>query len=502
MNKLYPALFILGLTLTQLSCGSSSSSSSSTNGLSDSYPSDMVLASPFADGNAVESLLRLGSRAQAQGDMVEIQGFAEKRQEVADRLIATDINSCSFLLNLSANAPTANCYGPPIDYTNHTDGTGGDGSLPSGDLGIWEETEGDTNEACVARKINSLVGEVQARVDGAIALMTAMLCIANVNGSDTLPGVGEPRDLASEVDSGLSDFTVSAASVERSQDTTAGNPTYVSRIVGEEVLATQDATPTALDVTLTHVRGNTTNTEYQGRMQSKITGDFDSGGNCPSGTKMLATSILYEKTGNSLRYRMMNGAYCSTTADPFDENGDLDGSSKFNQDSNPSGWANNFSDATFNINTSDGSGNYSYAWQAGPMDGRTRTFVANIFAEETAGIQGCGYYGFGPDMSATNVGVIEGMICNWAGPGGRTATNDTSIQAEIVQRQCVAYDETAGIFTSDAGTLAISYAPSTTCSTSDGSFTFDDRSGPLTNDLMTLANYQSDVTNPTRPSDL
>jgi hypothetical protein len=87
----------------------------------------------------------------------------------------------------------------------------------------------------------------------------------------------------------------------------------------------------------------------------------------------------------------------------------------------------------------------------------------------TGGNDGCGYYGYGPDVgsNAGDVGEIDGMICNWAGPG--STLPKTSVTK--VQRQCFSRNSDGLLVSistdsdgdSTAEGLAITYAPTNSC---------------------------------------
>ena len=77
--------------------------------------------------------------------------------------------------------------------------------------------------------------------------------------------------------------------------------------------------------------------------------------------------------------------------------------------------------------------------------------------------EGCGYFGFGSDISSqADFGTIDGMICNWAGPGHTMPRNPVT----AVQRQCFSLDTTSGAYQPDATRQNIRYAPTNDCDSS------------------------------------
>jgi hypothetical protein len=135
-----------------------------------------------------------------------------------------------------------------------------------------------------------------------------------------------------------------------------------------------------------------------------------------------------------------------------------------------------------------------YVWQAGPTDGNTRVFNSVISSSGSAK-SGTSYFGFGPDIADSGVGNISGFICNWAGPQPTGNTHNTQLAANPnVQRQCMDYDSSTGLYTSvsaaDADAtraLKITYAPTENCNyaaTDDDypNFTYASSAGTMTND--------------------
>ncbi|HLG19050.1 MAG TPA: hypothetical protein VI895_04440 [Bdellovibrionota bacterium] len=511
------AFFVCTALLGPLSCSNSTDDGNNTNtnpttetnGLSASYPSDLAVTSPFTSGEVVEGLVRLNSRAQATPNPdEEFKGYFERIDELETRITATDPTACGFGIGVFRPIPAATCYGPSISYTNHPDWAPPDDpsllddNLPPGDLGIWDELEANTNEPCVVAKVNSLMAEVQSKVDMAVDLVSSMLCVAKVTGADTLPVEGESKDLTTTLQDGLTatdtPFTISAATIERQADTSDGFKSFLSEVSGSAEAPTFDqATQTIVtSVHLKHIPTSDDNSTYRGRLWMTVSGGtFGPGAKCGGqSAKMVATSILYSKDANGrLLYRLQRASYCSDTANPFDANNALDASKK---DPDPDGWVDNFVDSTFDISVSDSTGVISYAWQAGTGDSHARVFLSELSAASDGGRTGCGYFGFGPDVTRADIGSIDGMICNWAGPH-----NDHTPQA-LVQRQCVDFDTTNKIWTSNQSNLAVEYGPVNACAVDVADAADFDGRTVLANQLAPIAEMNADVTPPAKPSSL
>lgn len=483
-----------------VSCSSSSSTDStgSSNALSETYPSDLAVTSPFAaSSSANQARLAVYAVEAPPTDQMEVMTFEDRREEISQRLEATDVNTCGFTLDLFRPAPDVSCYGPTINFSGHPDGSPSSGGLPPFDLGIWEENEGSTGEACISAKVNSLVASTQAQVDTATNLITAMLCIANVNGSDALPAAGETKDYLTDIAGADLPFEVTTAQVERLEDSSDGKPVYQTTIIGSSSFDTREI---AAEIYLKHIPTEADNSAYRGRLWYTISGDVGQGGNCgQGGPKLFAVSVLYSKTtAGILSYRMQRAQYCSeTAARPFADDFSLDPANKSPGDGGDGvGWSGDFNDATFEINVEDGTGKFAYAWQAGPSDGNTRAFIAEVTAGDDGTISGCGYFGYGPDAESSDVGEISGMICNWAGPG-----NVHNPMTAKVQRQCVTRNA-EGKFVSDSDLLAITYAPTNSCNSAGAPFVYGTVTGAVTNNLVDIGVMQADVSVPDRPPGL
>ncbi len=503
-NILFLTLFV---TLALFfSCSGSSNNSSDTNttsenGLSEAYPTDLAITSPFATESAVEGLLkiRLGETLSTE---IEVKPFSEKKEEILDRLKGDEPGKCGFSAQLFTPPRSVTCYGPSITFSGHPDAGAqpSSGTLPPGDLGIWKENEATTGEACAAAKINSLISEVQAQVDMAVNLVTGMLCIANAKSLDTLPSSGETKDFKESLQEAMDEtetpFSIEEAKLARESEPSDGNAVYLSTITSSATIETKTIT---ISVNLKHIPTSDDNSTYQGRLWYTISGSLGQIGNCtPSGPKMFAVSILYSKNSEGrLNYRMQRATYCTEDADPFDSNNNIDASNKFNATSNPGGWADNYHDGTFDLDASDGTGTLSYAWQAGSLDGNTRVFLAEIEAGSDDSKSGCGYFGFGPDAASSDVGNIDGIICNWAGPGNIHNPLQTK-----VQRQCMSFDSSSNKFASDSSRLNITYAPANSCDSAGSPFMYDGISTATTNNLIPLVDMQADITPPSKPGNI
>ena len=491
------------------------------NPLAVAFPQQVAIASPVRsnsnDTRRQGIVVRQSLGADAAG------GYADKTERLQAILDGTTVEDCAFEFDLRRRGPVADCYGPRLTYANHpqapspdanttdddsgfTD-TDGDGELPSGDLGLWRSTEGTGGEACAAATMNARVGEVEAQADSALFAMASMLCLANVSG-ESLPADGSGLDITTLVADGFSvngtSLTVSTASISLSDGV------YTSFLEGS---GSSSGVAERYRCRLKH-RDGANGVTYTGKLSCTI--EADTGmkhGNCNQ--PELATgetdalSIAYQRNSASiLTYELRSANYCGSTGiDPWVSNDDytVDAGRKLNLSRDPgdddlSGWANNFNHVRFQFNVNTGGGLYNFAWQAGTRDGHTRILNLEMDSQDQEGNhEGCGYFGFGDDISdEDDYGDIEGMICNWAGPGHSMPRDP----AEAVQRQCFVLDTASGVYRPDSARENLVYAPTNSCDSAgfDGlgnPFTYTDGmttvTGSVAHDLFPVADMPSVV---------
>ncbi|QQR80247.1 MAG: hypothetical protein IPJ69_13175 [Deltaproteobacteria bacterium] len=486
-----------------------------TSDISENFPADLAVASPTAAQSTGAGLVIAGHHKA-----VELSSDADlqtKQEAIAELLAATNdaVTDCDFTLDLRVNTNNATCYGPELTYSNHPDLSGigdgdtnnddplgqfndtdGDGSLPTGDVGLWTENNGDTAEACASAQMNAKVEGIASQVDSAMLAMASMYCLANVNSISLPSDVGDSVDLTSVVSSGFSSngigITVTAAGLSRAADDVDGNAVYIATLEGT---ASQESNTYAVDFRLKHIPTSTDASSYKGKLSYTIGQEgVDSQGCDPHQGITYATSIEYEKASvTSMTYALNNGTYCL---------GDDIYTSGSDYTVNPSAtWSGNFNKVLFNYNPSTSVGNYSFAWQAGYNDDNARVMNMSI-AESGASTTGTAFFGYGPKVYEDGAGSIEGMICNWAGPGA------AHTPIEIVQRQELSLNNESGLF--ETTSSDITYAPTNTCDSTGsgqgGTFTYSDGTTTVNtavdNTLVDLTAIATAYTEPTAPADV
>lgn len=458
---------VVGLFLSVLfiaTCGDSkttddTTTTSSTNTLSTAYPAEATVTSPTAASGSSSSV---SQALKVKEGTVAVKPPTDEATDIKNILNATKEDDCKVSFDTSLQVPNALCYGPTITYTTHPDaaiGTPSSGSLPSGDTGMWIATETSSGEACVAAKMNSLVGEVKNNLDLMRKMTAAFLCQAKFD-NIALPEAGKSVDLTAsgkKVFARDSSTTQFAATVTLARDATdkGGRPVYTATMTGTMSAGSFQAT-------IKHIPADDTNTNYSGLFSLVVALKSSTNiplGNCTSadGGIVDAMSIRYNKSSSTLKMLFKRAGFCGTdtSVKVFDTNNEVDYSLS---------WKNNAHYSLFNLNTTDGTGDVAYGWQAGGTDDNARVLNVSVSTSGST-TSGCGYFGFGPKLQSTSgIATISKMICNWAGPGN----SHTGVAK--AQRQCFTKD-TTGKFVTDTSTsstksLAITYSPTNSCSKS------------------------------------
>jgi hypothetical protein len=198
------------------------------------------------------------------------------------------------------------------------------------------------------------------------------------------------------------------------------------------------------------------------------------------------SSVRYRRSGQSLAFDSRAGNYCGHPSSPaaigfaaevasFDANGELDPAVKLTPPMGPGGftragvkgWIGNFSRFAGDFALDTVEGDFLYAWQAGTQDAATRMLALDTAYDSVTGDRTLqGFFGFGADV-ATSDGKLQGMICNWAGPGNQHVPRP-SFQSQTATLAAGALD-----FVIPAGGSKIRYAPTNSCSSTTTGFDAD-----------------------------
>ncbi|KZN32484.1 hypothetical protein [Pseudoalteromonas luteoviolacea] len=429
------------------------------------FPKSMVVASPFGDSSDEQERIYM-----SRGPASPTYFWATRR---IDALLdgETPLLDVFRVRSFYRNSTNADCFGPQVSYQGHpgsADPATDSGTLPSGDLGLWLASDSDGN-ACAVAQTNALLDGTKERSRMALMTLASMVSAAIDDGSG-LPEDGASIDLTTQMNSkGLASVNFSAASISLS----AGIWQYSVTLEYTVGSSTYD-----IDLSMTHTPGGD-RTNYTGLLNYSVEGEVGvsgielPGGNCSQNQRTLVGSLAYERTEQQMSLQARTATLCGhTVSGAFNSDQQVDVKNKYHSIDNPDGWSENFAIFGANFDLTSLAGDYAYVWQAGVNDSHSR--ILNIGFNDASLENGEAHFGYGTDIDETN-GLIQGFICNWAGPG-----NDHTLQA-YTQRQFFEYDTSTSTYLGTEHRANIEYAPTNSCNyDGTGSFVFDiDVSGVL-----------------------
>lgn len=496
-------LFTALCASTLAACGGGGGSDSTTSSLDAStvYPSGLSVVSPVTMSVGTDTLASLRVSpfailketllASLHGDYKSAVRTAGRLLPISDAWAATYVpsyiaaaNRINALLNGSATARTttvfnatrflsspvdAGCYGPQLLYQGHPDGTPANGTLPSGDLGMWSTTDTSTGHVCAAAQLDARMDSITQRTSMGLMTLASLINVASTAGK-SLPAAGSSLTLTSDMNSTFTTMTFTSATVAQSS---AGVWTYTVQFTFIDAsLLSHNA-----EIKLTHTPG-TSRTSYTGLLTYAVTRGTVNMLNCPaiSGGTVDVGTLQYTRSGStSVTIVQREGNYCGTgtasnlaaSVATLKSDGQLDPTATWN---GTRGWANNFNRFGAVYDPTTLAGNYALGWQAGSQDGNSRIFNIGLNYNSTTTVRdGEAYFGYGTDIT-TSDGKIQGFICNWAGPGNSHTLKD------FYQRQNISFNDTTGKWGLSLGAASssnITYAPTNTCINTGSTFLYD-----------------------------
>ena len=489
------ALTALLSALILSACGGGSSSTTSLTG-SDVYPTSIALASPSSvvtssatvvamadqpfgtrwsnwwsalsegifDGNrsslqaTLRALVPFTSAQAAPAKIPEAVSIASHLAEIAAGRVSPSTTTLP-LANLFKSYTSANCYGPQISYQLHDDG-GGNGQLPSGDVGIWKSTEID-GTPCAVAQLNRLMDPVKSRANGSFMLGAKLVALALANGG--MPASSTSKSLSTEFAASINGLLPSGVTLTEQLAAVTNNGsnsyTYLVRL--------KFSTNKVLAFKITH--NKTSGTAYNGVMQY-ASSEFTQNATCAGKKTADIGSLRYNYDGSTLLFSAREAPYCVTNADELttdfssyvalDANGELD-PTKDTRVPSSKGWdqqGSGFKRFGVSNTPSTQAGDYLFAWQAGTGDSHSRMFAARVDYNSTTENRDLkAYFGYAENMATTsNRGKLLGMICNWAGP------NNSHSPRQLFQSQSASLISTATTWTVSPGEK-ITYSPTNNC---------------------------------------
>lgn len=483
LNRLHPnrtltALSALAAALTLSACGGSSDSSTGSNGSGGSsmvstagYPQNLAVASPVSHQSLGTVQVNSSHAAQRSMPSVNYQASSVAAIEVDIETILSAPEELASLLDVEGFYRTSvdaqDCYGPTLDYQDHPDAldSNDDGELPSGDLGIWVETlpqdaSSGESEACAAAQLNSRMQGIEPRVTASLMVLAAIKAQYDEDGT---------TDIGDLLPEGISQTDASLA-VSDDELTTDYELEFSYDIDGAGTLGT-------ISVELVHYEAADDEYDNEGILHIFVEDQF-TGGNCGTGLNDIVRylSVHYRQTTeNQLVLQAREASYCAETTGVFAETASTDNASVSGYVLDPdTAWADNFSVFTAEFDPTPDSegeleGRFTYVWQAGNGDSHSRILDVGL----SIGSGGESWFGFGDRVQtvadASSFGIIEGMICNWAGPGGSHTLQP------YAQRQHLTLSTDAGFYIpSNSAASDITYAPTNSCQyEGTGTFIYD-----------------------------
>ena len=381
---------------------------------------------------------------------------------------------------LFTGSTNAACYGPSMKYSQHEDAapsTPNSGTLPGGDLGIWLEYDG--TQPCVAAQLGRRVRGIKAQTQQGLLMMAAMRRTVTTSTSLSMPTASSMTDLTSEFESMLraqpqfGAFDVGVASISRDSTGTI----YTYRLTLHNGLT--GASARSGEITMIHTPGSSSSA-FTGVIQVaafSLSNDAAMGCNdvkdLETGLYQTANvgTLKYSRADTAVAFGHRSGNYCGHPASfsaaafgaavaSYTSGGELDPAVSVTGGirGTTKGWVGNFARFAGDFNLDHVDGDFRYAWQAGPQDGKSRMLALNTTFNTATEVRSLkGYFAFGADISSSNHDML-GMICNWAGPG-----NSHTTQA-LFQSQIAQLSASASEFTIPSGGSKITYAPTKSCS--------------------------------------
>lgn len=398
------------------------------------------------------------------------------------RLSVSGLLSANTLFDTSGRTH-ASCYGPAVAYLNHDDATGTDGTLGADQVAIWADTDnGSTPLACAAADINSQLASLAPQTHQAVLLMAGLRQLIVADDTLNMPAAGTSADLRTPVATWLSPVlsgvTVQAASVAVNAD----GSEYHYRLV---LTRGGGASAQSIEINLLHTPAET-DTRYAGVLQITLgylstdasTGCSDQRDSALRYKVARLITLGYNRHDEWLSQRLRAGQYCGNPTIGGSHHmaelaelaltGELEPATYLTGSTRGStlGWRHGFVRMSQDMQLSEQSGDFIYAWQEQPLAGvgHARLYAGHSALNTSTGARTMGlFHGHTDDISTTD-GTLLGLICNTDGPGS------TSTAVDAAQYQALALGSSASNWSLSDSRIA--YAPTNTCSAS-GTMSFD-----------------------------
>ena len=299
----------------------------------------MVTAMPsnLSVSSNTESGASVSSRTAGRTSLSEISDTSDpkKHKDKVARLQAVlnsdDINQCHKAIpkKMKGSGGSVNCFGPELAYVNHPSDNSTDGTLPTGDLGIWTAySDNATEEACAVGQMNMLLRKVGRKVDLAMGITAMMICAAKNDGLKKPAVDGDALDVtASVAKTKVKDkrggMVITSATLKRSTVASTGKKKYGSKVTGSFTYTLDDGTTSSqsFKIHFQHVPdADSTDSVKAGEGLVKMWQEQDQtdDNNCGSDPYDVVTSVAYKNTSDNLSFRAVKARfYDNMTKDDY-----------------------------------------------------------------------------------------------------------------------------------------------------------------------------------------
>lgn len=472
-----------------------------TSTTTQAFPTNFAVVSPFGGTETSGSVSQNLSSGHMRLATNPLGDTVSEINTILDGTVSADCTSD--LENILNESVDASCYGPGIAYKNHPDafpGAPDDGTLPPGDVGMWEEEDAQENQACAAAQLNSQLTGIAGQSLVVLKAVAGMLCVVNSNNLDLPDEDDEILDLTTEMAAAFEDKPVTTTDAKITYHKVSNTTDVMStRVPLSDTKSAydyalsynfsgEDGVTHGVTIVLAHVPLDDSNTTYTGDITWKYNIEDNQQKNCPPDMSQGGAITYYKKSSEQIYFVADTAKYCEDNAAVFDATGILDPADAYDAGFNTDGWGNDWNTFSGNFNPDTLAGNYAYLWQAGHGDSHSRTFNITLEAADDDLLEGSAFFGYGKRAQESAAGNIDGMICNWTGPG-----NEHEPLQRLVQSQDIS-ENADGLF--DVDTSNITYMPTNSCDyDGTGTFTYDsdgdgtedtNPSTAITNTLLSL----------------
>jgi hypothetical protein len=316
-------------------------------------------------------------------------------------------------------------------------------------------------------------------------LMAAVMRRAVSAGGLSLPSAGTSIDIKTQTAAALAPASLPATVDTATLSLDSTGKTFTYRLVLASTAT--GASAKRGEMILRHTPG-TTFSDYSGLLQvAGFALDNDVAFGCDDqmdggNFKVARVSTLsYSRASNAMSFASRSSHYCghptagvgandAAQVASFDAKGELDPKVKVPGRSRGAtlGWRGDYTRYAGDFDKTTAEGKFLLAWQAGPNDSHSRALAATGALNAATGDRTIkGFFAYADEISNAGTAIdLQGMICNWAGPGNSHAPK-LRFQSQVATLA-------SGATAYTLGSSLITYAPTVKCDTNPtGTMLFD-----------------------------